>query len=169
MYKLDSEGEAREIQSYEDDNYFRLNIWGMGRARELACWGHGLESASAQLKQDVLIAQATGTAPEDFEPSDYLKALMNLETILREGDLQSHWDQKTVEIYETEYDSFLNPFSSNWNTATKEQCEILAEGIESAIALINSQPIVPEALSDLEVYSEFAEWLKDSPHGVFVG
>lgn len=169
MYKLNSEGEPREIQSYEDDNYFRLNIWGMGRARELACWGYGLESASAQLRQDMLIAQATGTAPENFEPSDYLKALMNLEEILRKGDLKSHWDAKTAKMYEEEYGGFLDPFSSNWNTATKEQCEIFAEGIEIAIDLINSQPIVPEALSDLEIYSEFAEWLKDCPHGVFVG
>ena len=169
MYKLNSEGEPAEIQSYDDDNYFRLNIWGMGRARELACWGYGLESASAQLKMDMMIAQVTGTAPENFEPSDYLKALMELETVLRMSDLPYHWDDTTKESYESEYNSFLDPFGSNWNTATKEQCEIFAEGIETAIDLINSQPIVPEALSNLEIYSEFAEWLKDCPHGVFVG
>lgn len=169
MYKLDSEGEPREIQSYEDDNYFRLNIWGMGRARELACWGHGLESASTQLKLDMMIAQAVGKNPEEFEPSDYQKAIMEVETVLRMSDMPYHWDGATRETYESEYENFLEPFSSNWNTATKEQCEILAEGIETAIDLINSQPIVPEALSDLEIYSEFAEWLKDCPHGVFVG
>jgi len=169
MYKLNSEGEPHEIQSYEDDNYFRLNIWGMGRARELACWGHGLESASTQLKQDMLMAVMTGKSPEEFEPSDYLKAMMNLEKLLREGDLKSHWDEKKLEVYVDEYDSFLEPFGSNWNTATKQQCEIFAEGLETAIDLINSQPIIPEALSDLEVYSEFAKWLRDCPHGVFVG
>lgn len=169
MYKLNSEGEPREVQSYEDDNYFRLNIWGMGKARELACWGHGLESASSQWKQDMLMATMSGKPPEEFEPSDYLKALMNLEKLLREGDLKSHWDEEKTQMYEKEYDSFLNPFSSNWNNATKVQCEIFAEGIETAIDLINSQPIIPEALSNLEIYSEFAMWLKDSPHGVFVG
>lgn len=169
MYKLDSEGEPLEIQSYEDDNYFRLNIWGMGRARELACWGHGLESASTQLKLDMMIAQAVGKNLEEFEPSDYQKAIMEVERVLRMSDMPYHWDGATREAYEAEYENFLEPWECNGNLATESQCKIFAEGIEMALDLINSQSIIPEALSDLEIYSEFAEWLKNSPHGVFVG
>ena len=169
MYKLDKDGEMLPVQSYEDDNYFRLNIWSMGRARELACWGHGLESASAQLKFDMEMAQVSGTSPEQFEPSDYLKALMHVDRLLRDGDLRSHWGQSTNEVYEEEYHSFLEPFSCTGKTATIEQCEVMAGGLELAVALINSQPIVPEALSDLDIYSEFADWLRATPNGVFVG
>ena len=122
-----------------------------------------------QLIEDAIKRKQYGKSPEEFEPSDYLKAMMNLEKLLREGDLKSHWDEKKLEVYVDEYDSFLEPFGSNWNTATKQQCEIFAEGLEMALDLINSQPIIPEALSDLEIYSRFAEWLMDCPHGVFVG
>ena len=52
MYKLDKDGEILPVQSYEDDNYFRLNIWGMGEARRLSLWGLGMMKAEQIIEQD---------------------------------------------------------------------------------------------------------------------
>tara|TARA_B100001287_G_C22601642_1_gene490714 strand:+ start:169 stop:690 length:522 start_codon:yes stop_codon:yes gene_type:complete len=169
MYKLNLWGEPATVETYEDSNYFRLNIWGMGRARELACWGYGLVTAGEQLQQDAIIAMIAGKTLEEFEPSDYQKALLHLEEILKESEMTNHWDKEARKTYAEEYESFLEPWECNGNLATESQCKIFAEGIEMALDLINSQSIIPEALSNLEIFSEFAEWLRESPHGVFVG
>jgi hypothetical protein len=75
----------------------------------------------------------------------------------------------TNESYETDYASFLDPFGTNGNLATSEQCSVFAEGILNALAMIEASSVVPESLSDLEIFREFAEWLNASPHGVYVG
>ena len=52
MVRMDKNGETLPVTDYNDDNYFRLNIWGMGRARNLALWGHGISSATELLDQE---------------------------------------------------------------------------------------------------------------------
>jgi len=171
MYKLNSEGEPHEIQSYEDDNYFRLNIWGMGKARNLTLWGHGIMSATELLEQEMKFHQMMNSKRK-FEPAEMIKLMVEAQADLVKTteSMIGHWDTEvTNESYESDYASFLDPFGTNGNEATSEQCSVFAEGILNALAMIEAASVVPEALSDLEIFREFAEWLNASPHGVYVG
>ncbi len=177
MVRTDKEGETLPVNDYNDDNYFRLNIWGMGRARNLALWGHGISSATELLKQeksihDYMSDDSVVSDKKRFEPAELIQTILNAQTNLvkETSSMLEHWaTDLTDESYTADYASFLDPFGSNWNRATSEQCSVFAEGILNALTMIEASKVVPETLSNLEIFREFAEWLNASPHGVFVG
>lgn len=177
MVRIDKDGETLPVTDYNDDNYFRLNIWGMGRARNLALWGHGISSATELLDQERRMHEAMssftdGRDKKKFEPERLIQTLIDAQAnLVKETVLMlEHWNSDiTEESYTEDYAKFLEPFGSNWNQATSEQCSIFAEGILTALAIIESSNVVPETLSDLEIFREFAEWLNASSDGVFVG
>mgnify|MGYP004383845325 CR=1 FL=1 len=178
MVRIDKDGETLSVTDYNDDNYFRLNIWGMGRARNLALWGHGISSADELLKQEKSMhdyLSNSGPRVSDkirFEPAELIQTILNAQAnLVKETEsMLEHWSTEfTEESYENDFASFLDPFGSNWNQATSEQCSVFAEGILNALTMIEASKAVPESLSNLEIYREFAEWLNASPDGVFVG
>jgi hypothetical protein len=178
MVRINKDGENLPVNDYNDDNYFRLNIWGMGRARNLALWGHGISSATELLNQEKRMhdhMSSYGSMVSDkkrFEPAELIQTILNAQANLvkETSSMLEHWaTELTDESYTEDYASFLDPFGSNWNQATSEQCSVFAEGILNALIMIEASKAVPETLSNLETFREFAEWLNASPHGVFVG
>lgn len=177
MVRMDKNGETLPVTDYNDDNYFRLNIWGMGRARNLALWGHGISSATELLDQeksihDYMADRSVVSDKTRFEPAELIQTILNAQAnLVKETVLMlEHWSTEfTEESYENDFAAFLEPFGSNWNQATSEQCSVFAEGILNALTMIEASKAVPESLSNLEIYREFAEWLNASPDGVFVG
>ena len=177
MVRIDKNGETLPVTDYNDDNYFRLNIWGMGRARNLTLWGHGIMSAAELLDQERRMHEAMssvtdGRDKKKFEPETLTQAILHAQTkLVKETEsMLEHWvGDLTDEGYKNDFASFLDPFGTNWNKATSEQCSVFAEGILNALTMIEASKAVPETLSDLEIFREFAEWLNASSDGVFVG
>ena len=177
IVRIGKDGANLPVADYNDDNYFRLNIWGMGRARNLALWGHGISSADELLKQeksmhDYMSDHLVVSDKTRFEPAELIQTILKAQTNLvkETSSMLEHWATEfTEESYENDFASFLDPFGTNWNQATSEQCSVFAEGILNALTMIEASKVVPESLSDLEIFREFAEWLNASPHGVFVG
>lgn len=165
MYKLDKDGEILPVQSYEDDNYFRLNIWGMGEARRLSLWGLGMMKAEQIMEQDSFFGGVFGKET----PSPRALAFSQVQEEMSKS-LLGHWNiEVDDESWKSDFHSFIEPFGSNGNIATVKQCRKFAEGLDNAFAMIDSSSVIPEGFADTEIFRNFSDWLKSSPHGVYVG
>ena len=51
IVRLNEKGEPKQITDLADSDYFRLNIWGMSRARKIAVWGAGKISNEEMMKE----------------------------------------------------------------------------------------------------------------------
>lgn len=158
MVRMNEDGDPMEISDLSDDAYFRLNIWGMGRTRQLALWGAGLASS-----EEMLASERKWQEQYNYEGQnlDFHEAMVRIdEEVVQMGRLNEYHA-------DTDDGSWLEPFCSNWNVATAEQCLAFANGLRIAQRRIDEAVVKFDV--DYEYYWEFAEWLEASPHGVFVG
>jgi hypothetical protein len=81
MIRLGEDGNSLPISDYNDDNYFRLNIWGMGKARNLTLWGHGIMSATELLEQDMRFHRMMNSKRK-FEPEEMIKVILEAQANL---------------------------------------------------------------------------------------
>ena len=83
MVRIGKDGETLSVTDYNDDNYFRLNIWGMGRARNLALWGYGIMSATELLEEEMRI-HAVFYSERVFESEKMVQTLLEAQVDLVE-------------------------------------------------------------------------------------
>jgi hypothetical protein len=138
-----------------EDTYFRLNIWGMSKAKILAAWG------ISRLTVDDLIYHHGKLDENKKDGTDSLRAMMDTTAAFGQKCIKSN-EKGITELF----DSVTN-FSSNYNYAPTEECVFFAEALGKAFSKLDAALILPAY--DYEYYREFMEWLIGSPDGVFVG
>jgi len=147
IVRLNEKGDVTKVTEVNDDDYFRLNIWGMSEARQLAAWGAGAISNESMMK---IFAQNKSTNTNQFV--DMLQIIASIMTEMPEHSEKTPW---------------LEPFTSNGNTASREQCWAFAEALSSAVDKITASPVMPDI--DLDYIIDFIDYLNNSAHGVYVG
>jgi hypothetical protein len=161
MYRVEEEPDLTQdppkLKIVEgDDSYFRLNIWGMGRAKVLAGWGISTLSVEDLIKHQWNMEDAgKKIGIEGMEAHMITAALFGI---------------KCYESNENESKKFVKGtenFGSNFNYASSKECEVFADAISKAFDKLDSAIIKPN--HDYEYYRKFSEWLYKSPDGIFVG
>ena len=161
MYRVEEEPdltqENPDLKIVEgEDNYFRLNIWGMGRAKVLATWG-----VSKLTVDDLIEHQWNMDKAEDERGAEGMRVYMNTATKFGVRCCESDEVEAKKLIEGTEN------FCSNFNYASAEECKIFADALSKAFDKLDAAIIQPD--QDYEYYREFSEWLYKSPDGIFVG
>lgn len=145
IVRLNEKGEAVRITELNDDDYFRLNVWGMSEMRRLAAWG-----VDAISNQEVA---------EMFEQKTERKSVKNIFSELVSAMTETNAiSEKTA---------WLEPFSSNGNDASREDCWSFAEALTTAVDKITASPVRPDI--NLDYVIDFIDYLNNSPNGVYVG
>ena len=141
-------GEPHEIKEVHDPNYFRWNIFGMERVRDLAAWGVGAltnqdigntmnDSGGQPNSMEEMLRQIAGS----FRPKSYTKEL--------------HWG---------------SAFVHNGETVSAKDCLSFVAALEAAQKKIFSSPVLPDwPAMDWDYLESFIDYLECSPHGVYVG
>jgi len=155
--KPDLTQEDPELNIIEGEtNYFRLNIWGMGRAKVLAVWGISTLTVDDLIKHQWNIDEA-----DKKNGLEGMKAHMMTTTSF---GMECH--ESNVEEGRKLFEGTEN-FSSNFNYASSEECKVFADAIGKAFDKLDSAMIKPNY--DYEDFRKFMEWLHESPDGIFVG
>lgn len=147
IVRLNEKGEPKQIKGLDDPDYFRLNIWGMSRARKFAAWGAGKTSNEEMIK-DYSKGTPSGKGPQGL--LDMLSAAAGI--MSSEGTEDLPWG---------------NAFCHNSEEHDRETTEKFREALEAGLNKLLLSPVRPDF--DIDYLVDFAEYLKDSPHGVYVG
>jgi len=143
IVRLDGNGEPKRVHSADDQNYFRLNVDVMGRARTLALWGAGVI-----LNTDMLDYTMVSAALRHEQPS--------LEEVYAVHELA---DEAMTE--------WIKPFVDNDKaTASYEQCCDFADNLQKALTEIRDSPVKPDY--ETKILWAFVDFLQGSTLGVWV-
>lgn len=144
IVRLNEKGEPKQVTDLDDSDYFRLNIWGMSRARKIAAWGAGKMSNEEMMKEY-----------SDGEPSS--------------GGLQQMLAAAAAIMTSagTEDLPWGNAFCHNGEEHDRETTEKFREGLQAGLDKLLMSPVRPDF--DIDYLVEFSEYLRDSQHGVYVG
>lgn len=144
IIRLNEKGEPKQLKDLDDPDYFRLNIWGMGRARNIAAWGAGKKS-NEEMMQEYSKKDTSGGGLQEM--------------LLAAAGIMS--SAGTEEL------PWGDAFCHNGDTLSRETTEKFREGLEAGLSRLFFSPVRPDF--DIDYYVEFVEYLRDSPHGVYVG
>lgn len=143
IVRLDGNGEPKRVHSADDQNYFRLNVDVMGRARTLALWGAGV-----LLNTDMLNYTMVSAALRHKQPS--------LEEVYAVHELA---DEAMTE--------WIKPFVDNDKQAVSyKQCLDFADNLQKALAEIRDSPVKPDY--ETKILWAFVDFLQGSTLGVWV-
>jgi len=161
MYRVrevpDISQDEPELKIEEGESaYFRLNMWGMGRARVLASWGVSKLTVDDLIEHEWIMEEATQTVGADGVKSWFDQVMAFRSRCWNSNESDS---KRLMEG--------IQPFGSNGNYASAEECELFSRAIGKAFDKLDSAIIRPDY--DYEYYREFAEWLAGSTDGVYVG
>lgn len=147
IVKCKENGEQHEIKSVHDENYFRWNVFGMERVRDLAAWGVG-----------ALTNQAIEKSMANNEAINSLEEMM--QQIAQSFQPKSH----TKEL------PWGSAFVHNGETVSAKDCKSFVAALEAAQKKIFTSPIQPDwPAMDWDYLESFIDYLECSPHGVYVG
>ena len=143
IVRLDGNGEPKRVHSVEDQNYFRLNVDVMGRARTLALWGAGV-----LLNTDMLNYTMVSAALRHKQPS--------LEEVYAVHELA---DEAMTE--------WIEPFVDNDKKAVSyKHCCDFANNLQKALAEIRDSPVKQDY--ETKILWAFVDFLQGSTQGVWV-
>lgn len=153
IVRMDENGKQVKITDLNDENYFRWNIFGMGRTRDLAAWGIG-----AMTNEEIgrSVGKSADTKMGSF---DNVKEAM--------GDMLAQIREAFRTPKYSEDVPWGNAFVHNGDEVSGEACSQFADALQAAIDKIFSSPVRPDI--DLDYTVQFIEYLRNSPNGVYVG
>ena len=147
MVRKRPNGSLYEIKTANDDNYFRLNIFGMMKVIDIALWGTGTHDGKFMMEKYI-----------DGGPSNDVTGLK---------DLKEHLS-KVIAPYPNEPD-FIRAFRFNGESAEQSDCVMFAEALSMGLFKLSTDSVSVFDEEDIKLYNEFADWLLQSRNGVFVG
>lgn len=146
IVRMDENGKRVKITELNDENYFRWNIFGMGRTRDLAAWGIG-----AMTNEEIGLSVSKGVDTKVGSMSDMLAQI-------REAFSTPKYSEEVP---------WGDAFRHNGDEVSGEACTQFADALQAAIDKIFSSPVRPDI--DLDYTVQFIEYLRNSPNGVYVG
>jgi len=146
IVRMDENGKQVKIEDLGDKNYFRWNIFGMGRTRDLAAWGIG-----AMTNEEIGLSVGKSANTEISSMSDMMAQI-------REAFRTPKYSEDVP---------WGNAFVHNGDEVSGETCAQFADALQAAVDKIFSSPVRPDI--DLDYTMQFIEYLRGSPNGVFVG
>lgn len=147
MVRKRPNGSLYEIKTANDDNYFRLNIFGMMKVIDIALWGTGTHDGKFMMEKYI-----------DGGPSNDVTGLKGLKEHL----------SKVIAPYPNEPD-FIRAFRFNGESAEQSDCVMFAEALSMGLFKLSTDSVSVFDEEDIKLYNEFADWLLQSRNGVFVG
>ncbi len=130
--------------------YFRLNIWGMGKARELALLG----LAQPPIKEYELYVRATEEEKNILSSMSLQQKFWNVHA--PSNDDPSHLSNRWI--------GSVEQFSWNGVIATAENCSVFAECLNLTITYLEENQLeIPEWLPG------FIAWLESCNYGALIG
>lgn len=144
IVRLNEKGEPKQITGLDDSNYFRLNIWGMRRARKFAAWG------ADKISNEEMMKECSEEEPSSGSLHQILTATAAIMTTERTEDLP--WG---------------SAFCHNGEYHARETTEKFREGLQAGLDMLLMSPVQPDI--DIDYLVDFYEYLRDSQHGVYVG
>jgi len=146
IVRMNENGNRVKIADLNDENYFRWNIFGMGRIRDLAAWGIG-----AMTNEEIGFSISKGADTKIGSMDDMLAQI-------REAFSTPKYSEDVP---------WGNAFVHNGDELSGETCRQFADALQVAIDKIFSSPVRPDL--DLDYTMQFIEYLRNSPNGVYVG
>ena len=139
IIRLDTNKTVMAITDIYDENYFRINIWGMIKAHTLALWGIDEIDLSTVL-------EVVSHDPQSVDPVEYMKI----------------WQKQML-------GSPFEDFLYNFRGVLPEKCEQFSEALGDAFSKIDNSTVVIEKLtSETNDERELCDCLADSPNGVWL-
>ena len=139
IIRLDTNKTVMAITDIYDENYFRINIWGMIKAHTLALWGIDEIDLSTVL-------EVVSHDPQSVDPVEYMKI----------------WQKQML-------GSPFEDFLYNFRGVLPEKCEQFSEALGAAFSKIDNSTVVIEKLTSETNYErELCDFLADSPNGVWL-
>jgi len=139
IIRLDTNKTVMAITDIYDENYFRINIWGMIKAHTLALWGIDEIDLSTVL-------EVVSHDPQSVDPVEYMKI----------------WQKQML-------GSPFEDFLYNFRGVLPEKCEQFSEALGDAFSKIDNSTVVIEKLTSETNYErELCDFLADSPNGVWL-
>jgi len=147
MVRRRPDGSLYEIKTANDDNYFRLNIFGMMKVIDIALWGIGTHDSKFMMEKYI-----------DGGPSNDVRGVKDLREYL----------SKVITPYPNE-PKFVRSFRFNGENTEQSHCVMFAESLSLGLFKLSTDSISVFDEEDIKLYKEFVDWLLQSDNGVFVG
>ena len=139
IIRLDTNKTVMTHTDIYDENYFRINIWGMIKAHTLALWGIDEIDLGPVL-------EVVSQDPQSVDSVEYM----------------STWQKQMLE---TPFEEFLY----NFRGVLPEKCKKFSDALGAAFSKIDNSPVAIERLTSETNYErELCDFLSNSPNVVWI-
>jgi hypothetical protein len=139
IIRLDTNKTVMAITDIYDENYFRINIWGMIKAHTLALWGI-----------------------DEIDLSTVLEVLSHDPQTVDSVEHMNTWQKQML-------GSPFEDFLYNFRAVLPEKCKEFSEGLGAAFSKIDDSAVAIEKLTSETNYErELCDFLNHSPNGVWI-